>query len=181
MYPFFRLLTTIRKAKKAPSLPAHAVSENSFRCMPWDLDLFMEMNNGRVLTLYDLGRFTLSIQTGLAKVLKDNSWGLVVAGSTTRYRKRVRMFDAVTMYTQVVAMDERWIYIIQSMWVKGEPTSSILLRTAITEKGKMIDTERVRKAMGQKGWDPQPEGWVKAWIDSEDSRPWPPLEKTVTD
>ncbi|WP_062267705.1 acyl-CoA thioesterase [Endozoicomonas arenosclerae] len=176
MYPFIRLLTTIRKASKAPGIPVDGISENSFRCMPWDLDLFMEMNNGRVLTLYDLGRFTLSIQSGLAKVLKEQNWGLVVAGSTTRYRKRVRMFDKVTMYTQVAAMDERWIYIIQSMWVKGEPASSVLLRTAITEKGRMIATERVKKAMNREDWHREPEGWVKAWIDSEDLRPWPPLQ-----
>ncbi|WP_252178437.1 acyl-CoA thioesterase [Endozoicomonas sp. 4G] len=133
MYPLIRLLTTLRKAKKAPKISVDAVSENSFHCMPWDLDLFMEMNNGRVLTLCDLGRFTLSIQSGLADVLKREKWGLVVAGSTIRYRKRVRMFDKVTMYTQVAAIDERWVYIKQSMWVKGEPASSVLLRTAVTQ------------------------------------------------
>ncbi|WP_448215675.1 acyl-CoA thioesterase [Endozoicomonas sp. 2B-B] len=175
MYPFIRLLTAIRKAKKAPKISVDAVSENCFRCMPWDLDLFMEMNNGRVLTLYDLGRFTLSIQCGLSDVLKRESWGLVVAGSTTRYRKRVRMFDKVTMYTQVAAMEERWVYIIQSMWVKGEPASSILLRTAVTEKGRIVATERVRKVMGREDWSPEPEGWVKAWIEAEELRPWPPL------
>lgn len=175
MYPFRRLLTTILKAKKSPKLAVDGISENSFHCMPWDLDLFMEMNNGRVVTLYDLGRFNLSIQTGLAAVLKEKNWGLVVAGSTTRYRKRVRMFDKVNMFTQVAAMDERWIYIVQSMWVKGEPASSILLRTAITEKGKVVANERVREALGKPDWQPAPEGWVKSWIESEEHRPWPPV------
>ena len=105
-------------------------AETAFRIRPWDIDMFLEVNNGRILTLFDMGRFDLSIRTGLAKALKQNRWGLVVAGSTVRYRRRVRMFEKVTIYTQMVGYDDRWAYILQSMWVKGTPASSILLKKA---------------------------------------------------
>lgn len=150
------------------------MSETSFRCRPWDLDMFLEMNNGRILTLYDLGRYDLSIRTGFMKVLKDNRWGLVVAGASTRYRRRVRLFNKVTMRTQIAGFDERWIYIIQSMWVKGQPTSSVLLRTGVTEKGRTISTTRVREALGVADWQLEPTGWVKDWIDGDENRTWPP-------
>lgn len=39
--------------------------------MPRNIEVFMEMNNGRVLTLYGFGQFDHAIRTGLAKVLKD--------------------------------------------------------------------------------------------------------------
>jgi len=174
MYPFVRLISSSLQATLSKSLEINAVATTTFRCMPWDIDMFLEMNNGRILTLYDLGRFNLSIQSGLAKVLKKKRWGLVVAGGSVRYRRRVKMFDKVTMRTQVAGFDERWFYIAQSMWINEQPSSSVLLRTAATSKGKAVSPETVLEAMNVKGWQPELSSWVKSWISSEDDRPWPP-------
>ena len=174
MYPLGRLIQTTIRAVRSPSLNADDEGVMHFRCMPWDIDMFMEMNNGRILTLYDLGRFDLSIRTGLAKVLKEKNWGLVVASSTIRYRRRIRVFDRVTMHTRLAGFDGRWVYIQQSMWVKGQPASSVLLRTGVTEGGKVIDSARVRQSMNLPEGSYEPTGWVKEWIETEDDRPWPP-------
>lgn len=174
MYPFGRLLASIIKSSRSHPVGVDDICEINFRCMPWDLDIFMEMNNGRVLTLYDLGRFDFSIRSGLSKLLKSNRWGLAVAGSTVRYRKRIRMFDKVSMHTQMMGYDERWIYIEQSMWVDGQPASSVLLRTAITHQGKMIPSQNVLDAMGISDWKPEPSQWLLDWVASEEERPWPP-------
>ncbi len=175
MYPLFRFLATSLKALRAPALPPEGVAETQFRCRPWDLDMFMEMNNGRILTLYDLGRFDLAIRSGLARTLKQQGWGLVVAGSTIRYRKRIKLFDKVTIRSQVVGIDQRWIYVKQSMWIKGEPASSVLLRTGVTSRGRSVETEQVIKALGVPEWNPSPSDWPRAWIESESLRPWPPV------
>lgn len=174
MYPIIRLLTSSTQAALSESIEIDAICETRFRCMPWDIDLFLEMNNGRILTLYDIGRFDLSIRSGLAKILKQKRWGLVVAGSSVRYRRRVKMFDKVVMRTQIVGFDDRWIYIAQSMWVKGQPSSSVLLRTGITVKGKTIPPAEVLDAMNVSNWKPEPSSWVESWVASEENRPWPP-------
>lgn len=173
MYPLVRLLSTSVKARFAARISIFDVCETRFRCRPWDLDMFMEVNNGRLLTLYDLGRFDLAIRSGLANVLLKNCWGLVVAGSSVRYRRRVRAFDKVTMRTQVVGQDEKWTYITQSIWVKGHPCSSILLRTGVTADGKAIPTHNIAAAMGTEKLQSMPE-WVKAWIKADAQRVWPP-------
>ncbi|PLW74931.1 acyl-CoA thioesterase [Cohaesibacter celericrescens] len=177
MYPVIRLLTSSWKAKRSQTqgpIDFADVGEITFHCHPWDLDMFMEMNNGRVLTLYDLGRFDLSIRSGLWDGLKSQKWGLAVAGSSVRYRKRVRLFDKVTMRSQVVAIDERWFYVAQSMWVRGEPASSVLLRTCITAKGRSVPTQEVCDVLGAPEWTlPMPD-WVKDWEQADKERPWPP-------
>ena len=180
MYPIIRFLTTCIKAYLADKITIDDISATSFRIRPWDIDMFLELNNGRVLTLYDLGRFDFSIRMGLAKALRQNKWCLVVAGSTVRYRRRIRMFDKVTIYTQVAGYEERWIYIMQSMWVKGEPASSILLRTGITNKGKVVPARDVINTLGIEEWNPVLHPWVKDWIHSEDSRLWPPPKDRLT-
>ena len=172
-----RLLTSCIHALMSDKMSVDDVCETTFRCRPWYVDMFLEVNNGRILTLYDLGRFDYSIRVGLAKILKDKRWGLVVAGSSVRYRRRVRMFDKVTIRTQVVGFDKQWIYVVQSMWVNEIPTSSVVLRTGITNQGKVMPADDVLKALNIDGWRPEPNGWVKDWIHSEDNRVWPP-EKT---
>ena len=79
------------------------------------------MNNGRILTLYNLSRMNFAVRTGLGRQLFKQRWNLIVAGTRIQYRKRVRAFDKVTMKTQIAGIDARWIYIEQSMWVKGKP------------------------------------------------------------
>ena len=174
MYPLGRLFSSFIRATMSGPIGVDAVCETTFRCMPWDIDLWGEMNNGRVLTLYDVGRINLAIRTGLARVLKRENWGLVVAGSSVRYRRRVRMFDKVTMRSQVSLFEERWIYVVQSMWVNGQPTSSVLVRTAVTKNGKAIVTDRVLEALNVADWKPEPSDWIESWKSSEEMRPWPP-------
>lgn len=181
MYPIARLLITYFKATRAfkksrpEDRPGFAeVGETTFTCRPWDLDMFMEMNNGRVLTLFDIGRFDVSFRNGLWKTLLDNKWGLAVAGSTVRYRKRIKLFDKVTIRTQMVGMDERWFYIAQSMWVKGEPCNSVLLRTCVTAKGRSIPTSEVITAVGAEDLELPMTDWVSHWEQADKERPWPP-------
>ncbi len=177
MYPVSRLfLSTLkaRRGQKTEPLSFDGVGEITFRCRPWDLDMFMEMNNGRILTLYDLGRFDLSIRGGLMDVLKRQKWGFSVAGSSVRYRKRVRLFDKVTMRSQLVGIDERWFYIAQSMWVKGEPTSALLVRTCVTTRGRSVPTSDVRDALGASDWSFSVPDWVTNWDKADKTRPWPP-------
>ena len=178
MYPFIRYTSTIARAalqvKKGNTLTFKDTSEISFRCRLTDIDNFLEMNNGRVLTLFDMGRTDFAVRSGLGTQLLKQRWGLVVAGSTIQYRKRIRAFDKVTMKTRIVGFDERWIYIEQSMWVKGKPCSSALLRTGVTEGGKVIETSRVLGALNQADWKLRPSGYVAEWIISDADRPWPP-------
>lgn len=174
MYPFARMAAVLWKARQAPAARFDEVTSCSFYCHPWDMDHFLEMNNGRHLTLYDLGRFDLAVKTGLWQTLKNQKWGLVVAGSSVRFRKRIYAFQKITMKTQLVGMDHRWFYIQQSMEVGGEPCSSALFRTGVTEKGRTVLTERVSKAMGHEGFELIPPKWAQAWIDADNTRPWPP-------
>lgn len=179
MYPFLRYTATIVKAtlqvKKGNTLSFDDVSEITLRCRLTDIDNFLEMNNGRVLTLYDMGRTDFAVRSGLGMQLLKQRWGLVVAGSTVQYRKRIRAFQKVTMKTQIVGVDERWIYIEQSMWVKGKPCSSALLRTGVTEGGKVIEPKRVMVALGIADWVKTPEPWVQDWIDGDKGHRWPPM------
>jgi acyl-CoA thioesterase FadM len=174
MYPFVRLLKEAvinRKAAPLGLLDAH-VSHHI--CWPWDLDPWVELNNGRTLTLYDLGRIPLAMRTGLLGVMRANHWGITAAGNTTRYRRRVRMFDRLEMRSRCIGWDARFLYMEQSMWKAGECTSHMLLRSAVTSDKGIVPPAEVMRAMGLDLASPALPGWVAAWIDADAQRPWPP-------
>lgn len=183
MYPFLRLAKNLTKSslayrqdQKAGTLVGlEDTTDYHFTARLNDIDNFLEMNNGRILTLFDLGRNDFAIRTGLGKKLLEKRWGLVVAGSTIQYRKRIRLFDKVTMKTRLCAIDERWFYLEQTMWVKGKCTCHALLRTAVTniKTGKTIDTQTVLEALGHTNVSLPPDEWVKAWIQADKMRPFP--------
>lgn len=175
MYPFIRTAITLFKARRRPTMSIQDTSHLEFRAMPWDCDIFMEVNNGRQLTLFEQGRWDLAVRTGLTDVLRRKGWGLVVAGSSVRYRKRIRPLDCMECRTKVAAVDERWFYMSQSFWVDGKPCSHALFRTAVTRKGGTVPSAEVMQAMDIDSTIETPD-WVHHWDQSDNERPWPPEE-----
>lgn len=174
MYPYIRFIKEMVLARQAPKLGMFDTHVSQHICWPGDIDPWMELNNGRALTLYDLGRVPLGVRTGLGKVLVANGWGMAVAGNTTRYRKRVRLFQRVTMYSRCLGWDGRFIYMEQSMWRHGECTSQQLVRAAFTSAQGIVAPARIAEALGADPVSPDLPAWVKAWIAGDSERPWPP-------
>lgn len=173
MYPFLRLAKEALKFRNAPDLPITGTHVSHHICWPWDLDPWVELNNGRTLTLYDLGRIPLVMRTGFIRVLKQHGWGITVAGNTTRYRRRITMFQRFEMRSRCIGWDQRFFYMEQSMWRDGECLNHMLLRSAAIGKRGMIPTAEVAAAMGASDSPALPD-WVRAWIAADAQRPWPP-------
>ncbi|WP_298361456.1 acyl-CoA thioesterase [uncultured Litoreibacter sp.] len=175
MYPVIRLIKEFVKFRNAPDLGLTDTHVSTHRCWPWDIDLWMELNNGRTLTLYDLSRLPLAKRAGLIRALNDNKWGLTMAGASVRYRRRVRMFQKVEIRSRAVCWDDKFLYLEQSMWSKGEATSHILYRAAVTDKNGIVPTAKIVEAVAPGAETPDVPDWIAAWIDAEARRPWPPF------
>ncbi len=177
MYPFIRLSKDMYFARRAPRLGLLDTHVSHHLCLPWDLDLWMELNNGRTLTIYDLGRIPLAERAGLIGLLRQQRWGLTIAGSVVRYRRRVRLFNKLRMLSRVLCWDKRFVYIEQSMWLKnGECASHAVYRSAITDINGIVTTDRIMQAWEQDASSPDMPDWVAKWVEAEDLRPWPPMQ-----
>lgn len=174
MYPIIRLAWEFWEHRKATPLAPTDTHVSHHRCWPWDIDLFAEMNNGRTLTLYDLGRLPLARRAGLVRALRENGWGLTMAGASVRYRRRVRAFQRFEMRSRAVCFDDRFIYLEQSMWRGEICCSHILYRSAVTDRDGIVAPARVMAAIGVSEVSPQMPDWIAAWIAAEDRRVWPP-------
>ena len=174
MYPYARFASLVLKERRQAPLGVYDTNVLPMTCWPDDIDGFLEMNNGRILTLYDLGRFGLAMRIGLWKVLQEQGWGLVVAGSTVRYRSRITTFQRYELRTRFLGWDNRFFYLEQAMWRGETCCNHALLRTGVTAKGRLAPVDDVADAMGiTEGSRPLPD-WAQAWAEADATRPWPP-------
>ena len=177
MYPVVRLAWHLFKNRRSPRTPITETHVSHHICMPWDVDPWMEMNNGRILTIFDLGRIPLALRTGLVDTLRRKRWALTMAGASVRYRRRVKMFERIEMRTRLAWWDERFVYLEQSMWKKsGECASHILYRSAVTDRNGIVPPVDIADAMGFDPTPPAAPEWIAAWIKAETARPWPPMQ-----
>ena len=177
MFPFVRLIKDLAFAKRQPALGLTDMHVSRHMVWPWDLDVFLELNNGRALTLYDLGRLGMGVRVGLMTALRTERWGLTMAGSSVRYRRRLRMFERFETRSRAVCGDDKFVYIEQAMWKpNGECASHVLYRSAVTDKNGIVSPDRVLAAMGEDATSPETPEWIAAWIRAEALRPWPPMQ-----
>ena len=95
MYPIIRVAKEYFRAKQLPPLEALEAHVSYHRCWPQDVDQYLEMNNGRILSILDIGRTGLAVCVGLIAALQANRWDLTMAGNSVCYRKRIRPFSQI--------------------------------------------------------------------------------------
>ena len=180
MYPIVRLTKDMWLARNLPALPATGAHVSYHRCWPQDIDVFMEMNNGRILTILDLGRTVLARRVGLLTALKENGWGMTMAGASIRYRKRIRPFVKFKLVSHLVGWDDKFFYLEHTIWIDGDCAVQALFRSAITDKDGIVRPRRLFDHVGYEGERPVLPAWVQAWIDADKTRPWPPEQPQTT-
>jgi acyl-CoA thioesterase FadM len=178
MFPFVRIAKDMYLASRMAPLENLTDTHVSHHiCWPHDLDFWLELNNGRALSLYDIGRLAMGQRVGLVAALRREKWGLTMAGSCTRFRRRIHGFERFEMRSRAICWDDKFTYIEQSMWKQnGDCASHVLYRAAVTDRNGIVAPNRVLTAMGKDPASPAMPAWVQVWCQAEDQRPWPPMQ-----
>lgn len=92
-----------------------------FIVLPNDLDTNIHMNNGRYLTIMDLGRFDLVLRTGILKYMMRQKAMPVLAAAQVRWRLPLKPFRKYTLETRVLCWDDKWVYMEQRFVIRGGP------------------------------------------------------------
>ncbi len=171
MYPYLRAIKVFVSAKRKGKHKLTDLSIMKMMVMPGDIDVFLELNNGRFLTLMDFGRFDVAIRSGFLTQVRDKKWGLTVAGASVRFRYRLRLFQKFELHSQVIGHDEKWIYFHQKIVRKGRIHASALIRTGVTSSRGIVKVEEVIRTLEFHSPIPPLPDWAKAWVEADEIHP----------
>jgi len=135
--------------------------------LPTDLDVVGHMNNGRYLSLFDLGRFDLLMRSGLWDLLRARGWYPVVANATISYRKSLHLWQRFDIESRMIAADERAVYLEHRAVVGDEIYARLVVRGRFVRRsGGVLPTAELFGAIGQDpAAIPAPEEWMIRWAD----------------
>src|SRR5690348_4259470 len=97
-----RMLRVLLHARFRPRVSPLDETSVAFRVWVNDIDPLLHMNNGRYLTLMDLGRADAIIRNGIRGALRSRGWYSVVASETIRFRRSLDAFARYEMRTRLL-------------------------------------------------------------------------------
>ncbi len=150
---YFRLFSLFIKSffkrKGNPETALFETNKISFRVFPFDMDINLHLNNGRYLTLMDLGRTSLLLETGfLWKLVRKNQLP-VIAGVQILYRRSFGFLEKGSIETRLIGYDEKWFYIEQIFRKQnGDLASYAIVKGLFQARRKSVPTADIFAAQG---------------------------------
>lgn len=163
-----RLLLVLAGALRRPRLHPLDEAVVRFRVLPNDLDYNLHMNNGRYLSVMDLGRLDWVVRAGIVPMLLRRRWNPVVGSLTVRYRRPLEPFDRYELRTRIVGWDEKWFYVEQRFERRGEVVARAFVKGLfLAPGGARVPPGEVVAASGREVEPPpMPEG-IREWTHAE--------------
>jgi len=144
------------------------------RIWPNDLDLNMHVNNGRYLTLADLGRGDWFMRTGVYQAAKRQGVFPLVGDAFAKYRRELRAFQMVDIESRLVGWSGRWGFLEHRFIRHGRVVAMVGVRGAFRgPNGTLNSWEFLSKlqkseSAGVPVSPPLPE-WARAFHDSSEA------------
>jgi acyl-CoA thioesterase FadM len=137
----------------------------TFRVWPNDLDINLHMNNGRYLTIMDLGRIDLLIRWGLGGVMVKRRWMPVVGAATIQFRRSLSPFQRFRLHTRVLCWDEKWVFVEQRIEsLDGRVAATAIVKGLVRGPTGLVAPATVLSALGLNLPSPPVPIAVSAWI-----------------
>lgn len=173
---WFRLFWTFLIGAFRPriKLPA-GVSTLDFRTGLLDLDASLHMNNGRYLTIMDLGRLDFMARGGLMKPAIKNRWTPIASAISISFRRELRYGQKFRLYTRLLCWNETLVVMEQVFTLKGGPRSGQIAARALFKGGlynrasrAFVSTQELMTALGISVTSPPQSPEVEAFLKAQE-------------
>jgi acyl-CoA thioesterase FadM len=155
--------------------PPDGISRIEFRVWPHDLDTNLHLNNGRYLTMADLGRMDLLLRAGLLRAVLKEGLLPMLSGTAIRYRREIRPFQRFILQSRIVCwratafvMEHR--YIVEK---DGEEITAALalVRGGLYDKKNrcFVPAARLMALAGYTGPSPEITPEIEAFLNVEEA------------
>ena len=165
----FRLVAVLIAGAFRPRLGIDDSSHVTSFVLPNHLDLNLHMNNGRYLTVLDLGRLDFLIRAGLVKTFIRRRWQPLIGGTLIRYRFGLRPFQRFTIVTRVLSWDIKWFYFEQQI-ITDKGVAAIAISKGLAHDGnETVMPQKILKGIGVERPLPIIPAPVARWLEAEEA------------
>lgn len=169
---WLRLLWLLLSAPFRDRLPMpDSTSVLTLRVLPNDLDASLHMNNGRYLSVMDLGRLDMLIRSGLGGAVWRNRWTPIVNAAFIRFRRELRVFQRYRLETRAVGWDSQTVLIEQSIVFanaerSGQTAARALFKVALYDRKaqRYVPVQDLMAAIGVSGTIPPMSAELEAFL-----------------
>ncbi len=148
-------------------LEYHETSVIKMRVLPTDLDLNFHMNNGRYLTIMDIGRTEFVIRFGLHKLVLSDKLSAVASGININFFKPLAPFEKYELHTKVLTWDDSWFYLKQEFIKDNQIKASAIAKVIFLKKGKRVSPSYLLKKMNKDVTAPKAPEYFQSMLESE--------------
>ncbi|MFA5593095.1 MAG: thioesterase family protein [Micavibrio sp.] len=151
-------------------------SSLDFCVLPSDLDLNGHMNNGRYLTIMDLGRMDYVLRVGMAGYIIRNGYIPVLSSASIRYRLPLLPFRKFRLTTRILCWNDKWFYMEHRFIIRGGKKDGAVAAIALV-KGSFFDKKTratvpsasILNAIDYTGESPAFPTSIVKWAESEEA------------
>jgi acyl-CoA thioesterase FadM len=164
----WRTLLVILRARlrlrREPRLAVADIGRIRLTTLPTDLDILRHMNNGRYLSLFDLGRWDLLIRTGMFDAMNSRGWYAVVSSETITFRKSLQLWQRFDVESRFIGHDDRALFVEHRAVVDGEVYARVVVRARMLRRsGGTVPHDELFAALGTPEGVPDIEEWIHDW------------------
>ncbi len=142
----------------------------SFRVGFSDVDFNFHVNNGRYLTIMDLGRLDLALRNGMWKTIRKHKLRPSAGSVAARFRQELRLFEGFDLVSRILGIDQKWIYIEHVLRKQnGIVAARAIVKATLTQKktGSFSPMRILEESNITIPPDYTMPGYLKSWIEAE--------------
>ena len=137
------------------------------RVLPNDLDLNGHMNNGRYLTIMDLGRIGLMVRLGLLTQVLRRRWRPVIGSATIYFKRPLGPFERYELITRVIGWDDKWFFLDQRFRSQGKLAAYGIVKAAFRTSMETIPPAVVLASIHVTTSSPPTPKAIETWLLAE--------------
>ncbi len=138
--PWLRTIRIALSLIGKPRVDLFATTRVRIRIWPNDLDANLHVNNGRYLTLADLGRLHWFVRTGVYQTAKRHGIMPVVGDAIAKYRRELKVFQTVDIESRLVGWSGRWGFLEHRFIRHGRVVAMVGIRGALKGAHGTVDS-----------------------------------------
>lgn len=173
---WLRLLWLVIAARFSVPIPMPGgASRLNFRVWVHDLDAVGHMNNGRYLTLMDLGRTDLMLRTGLYRAALRHKWTPIANAIAIRYRREMRLFQKFQLNSRLLYWDDtrvvmEQVFIFDGGRHDGQIAARALFKGGLYDRASktFVPIARLMEEMGVTAASPAMPAEVESFLKTDD-------------